>query len=115
MIKFSEAVKTQRSGCSKCFSFIYTLPYRLEKEIQNYLTAFGKPLYPLKAVKLLRIDTPDGFHIEGKLGTKNIKFVIPKVMETANPDLAQQRKKEFERCLAEWLTAALDITVIVPE
>ena len=109
-MKFSEAVKMKASGCAKCFSAIYTLPCRLNRNIAGYLTSFGKPRYRLDAVKLLRIDTKDGFHIEGKLGLKSIKFVMPKNFEKVHINKIA-RKKEFEKCLAAWLTDTLKIQI----
>lgn len=110
MTKFSEVVQTRTSGCSKCFSMIYTLPCMLDKEIAKFLVSFGSPKYPLDAVRLLRIDAADGFHIEGRLGTKTIKFVMPKKYEKV-PIQTIAEKNRFEQCLADWMTNKLNIII----
>jgi len=110
MTKFSEAVQTKTSGCAKCFSMIYTLPCILDKEVAKFLTSFGSPKYPLATVKLIRIDAADGFHIEGRIGTKTIKFVMPKKYEKV-PIKTIEEKNRFEQCLANWMTQKLNITI----
>ena len=112
MIKFIDAVKIKNSSCATCNSVIYQLPYKLDNSIAEYLSRFGKPMYPLKAVRLLRIDTDDGFHIEGKIGSKIIKFVMPRKFKEQK---TIPKKKEFEICLAEWLSKVLDIPIIIAE
>lgn len=102
MVKFSEIVKTERSGCKKCLTFIYTLPYQVDKNIVGYLKSFGNPLYPLKTVTLIRIDSKDEYHIESRLNKNVIKFLIPKKFDGKNLD-KETRKLEFERCLVSWM------------
>jgi len=111
-VKFSEAVKMKASGCAKCFAATYTLPCRLDPSIAKYLVSFGKPRYRLDAVKLLRIDTTDGFHIEGKIGLKTIKFTMPKNFAKLHINKIA-RKKEFEKSLAAWLTDTLKIQITI--
>ena len=112
MIKFIDIVKISMSGCSKCFSAVYILPCRIDKDIANYLSEFGLPKYKLNVTKLLRIDTDDGFHIESKIGSKKIKFVMPKSYEKIQ--LSKNTKKiNFEKCIAEWLSDTLNIQIII--
>jgi len=111
-MKFSEVVKTERTSCKVCFSILYTLPCQVDRDIPGYLKGFGEPLYPLKSVKLLRIDGKDGYKIESKVGKNLIKFAIPKTLENSNLN-ENERKIEFEKCLADWMTNKLDITITV--
>lgn len=111
MIKFSDLVSTKVSGCAKCFSVLYALPCQIDRDIaQHFKEAFGKPVYPLKSVSFMRIDAHDGFHIEGRLRAKVIKFVMPKKFEKQDLDKID-RKIEFERCLTKWLESKLNIKV----
>ena len=110
MVKFIDTVKIKKSGCTKCFSIFYILPCTINIEIADYLISFGKPLYRLNATSLLRIDTKDNFHIEGKIGSKKIKLVMPK--EYLNKDWdSLERKNEFEKCLAKWISDRLKIEI----
>lgn len=113
MIKFSNLIVTKKSGCAKCFSIIYAIPCQLDKDIALYLEAnFGKPIYPLKSITLLKIDTGDGFHIEGRLNSKIIKFTLPKKYEHA--DLTNlKRKNDFDEALAKWMSKKLNITIVM--
>jgi hypothetical protein len=110
MVKFIEAVKIKKSGCQKCFSVLYFLPCALNKNIVDYLVNFGKPIYRLNATKLLRIDTNDSLHIEGKIGGKKIKLVMPKSFSNVDWEKID-RKNEFEKRLADWITDTLQINV----
>jgi hypothetical protein len=110
MTKFIDVVKINLSGCSKCFSAIYILPCRTDKSMPTYFSSFGKPKYRLDATKLLRIDTSDGFHIESKIGSKKIKFVMPKKYEKIPQD-QNTRRAEFEKCLAKWLSNTLNVQI----
>lgn len=112
MIKFSDLVTTKTSGCSKCFSVLYTLPCQIDKKIATYFKSFGKPVYPLKSVNFLRIDSMDGFHIEARINAKVIKFVLPKKYEKHDIDKIA-RKNEFEKQLVEWLTDKLKINITI--
>lgn len=95
-------------------ALLYKLPCRVDREIVGHFKAFGKPLYPLGSVKLLRIDSTDGYKIESKLGKNTIKFAIPKELEST--DLNQNtRKLEFEAQLAQWISDTLDIPIITEE
>jgi len=110
MVLFSEVVNIKRSSCKKCLALVYTIPCRLDENIADYMKGFGVPTYPLKAIKLLRIDTKDGYKIEGKMGKNTIKFAIPKHLEEKNLDKSS-RKLEFEGYLKRWMTDKLDITM----
>jgi len=111
MIKFSELIKTKISGCAKCFSVLYVLPCQLDKDIAKYFKkSFGDPVYPLKSVSFVRINTHDGFHIEGRIRAKVIKFVMPKKYEKYNINKIS-KKIEFEDCLLKWLEVKLNIKI----
>lgn len=112
MTKFIDIVKINLSGCSKCFSATYILPCQVDKNIVNYLLYFGNPVYKLDVTKLLRIDTDDGFHIESKIGTKTIKFVMPKSYEKI-PFNKNIKKNNFEKCIAAWLAKTLNIQITI--
>jgi hypothetical protein len=110
MLKFSDIVKIKKSGCAKCLSLFYSLPCQIDRNITKYFTNFGKPVYPLKSVSLLRIDANGGYHIEGRLNAKVIKFVMPKKFN--NTDLNKAvRKIEFESCLVKWISNKLNIQI----
>ena len=115
MIKFADLITIKYSGCAKCFSIIYGLPCQLDRDVAAFLEAsFGKPVYPLKSVRLLRIDAGDGYHIEGRLGAKVIKFVMPKKYE--NTDLSKvAKKREFDEALVEWMRNKLKIDIVYEE
>lgn len=111
MIKFADLIKTKVSGCAKCFSVLYMLPCQIDRDMApHFKAAFGKPVYPLKSVSFIRIDTHDGFHIEGRLRAKVIKFVMPKKFEKEDINKIA-RKIEFERCLLQWLEDKLNIAI----
>lgn len=110
IVKFADVVKTKIGGCSKCFSITYSLPYMIDKELADFLSAFGQPVYNLNSLKVLRINVANGFHIEGRVGTKTIKLVMPKKYEKRPLGQIQERNS-FEKNLADWLTKKLKITV----
>ena len=110
MVNFVDIVTSKTGGCAKCFNITYTLPYLIDADLANYLTGFGHPAYPLATVRLLRINAPNGFHIEGRIGTKSIKFVMPKKYEKVPLDQIQE-KKDFEKALATWLSQKLNMAV----
>jgi hypothetical protein len=114
-LNFSDIVKMQTRGCAKCFSCIYTLPCNINKELAQCLEKdFGTPKYNLDVTRLLRIDTPDAYHVEGKLETKTIKLIMPKSLE--KEDINKILKKNlFEVCLAEWLSKTLNMVIIMAE
>lgn len=109
MLKFSEIVKVEKTSCIRCMTFMYTLPCQVDKNIVNYLEAFGKPIYPIKTVMLIRIDSKDGYKIDSKIGKNAIKFAMPKELTGVSDD--KTRKGEFEKELIEWLSETLNIPV----
>lgn len=111
---FYEAVKIERSSCKHCLSLIYTLPCRVDRDLPVHLKNFGDPKYPLKSVKLLRIDSKDGYKIQSKLDKNTIKFAIPKELENTNIK-ETSRQLEFDRALAQWIQDKLNITITVEE
>ena len=113
MVKFIDVVKQQKKSCAKCHSVIYTLPCFIDKDLAAYLVSFGAPLYDPASTKLLRIDTDDGFQIDGTLATKTIKLVIPKALEGKAE--AIMRKKQFETCVCKWLSKVLAIQITPTE
>jgi hypothetical protein len=111
VIKLTDLVKIKESGCAKCLSLFYSLPCQLDEDIADYLKSFGKPVYPLRSISLLRIDSNAGYHIEGRIKAKIIKFVMPK--KFTNTDLSKvPRKAEFEKCLAKWMSNKLKMTIV---
>ena len=109
-MKFSEAVKSKTNSCSKCFSMTYSLPCLIDIKLASFLKDFGQPVYSIEVTRLLKIDTSDGFHIEGRIGTKSIKFTMPKKFEKVAAEKVTKRI-EFEQKLSEWLTDALNIAI----
>ncbi|MFA5024040.1 MAG: hypothetical protein WC523_03750 [Patescibacteria group bacterium] len=89
---------------------IYSLPCTLDIKLSSFLADFGEPVYSVVATKLLRIDTTDGFHIEGRLGAKLIKFTMPKKFEKVASDKIT-KKIDFEKALVEWMIDKLDIDI----
>ena len=112
MVKFSEVVKIERTRCTTCVDLQYTLPCRIDKDLVNYMTDFGTPVYPLGSVRLLKIESPDGFRIEGKLEKNIVKFSMPKELDVADLQTID-RKIEFDKKLAEWMTTKLDISIVL--
>lgn len=112
MLVFEDIVKIQRTNCKKCLTFLYSLPCQVNKNIAKHLESFGKPIYPLKSVKLLRIDTKDGYKIDSKIGKNAIKFAIPKELEGKADTW---RKAEFEVALISWLVETLDMPIVVQQ
>lgn len=109
-VLFNEVVKVKRTSCKKCLSLLYTIPCRVDKELATFLVDFGEPVYPLKTIKLLRIDSKDGYKIESKIGKNAVKFALPKNLEGEDLDKAS-RKIEFETRLTEWMSEKLDILI----
>lgn len=109
-IAFNEVVKIKKTTCMKCLSLLYTLPCKVDIDISEYLKGFGNPIYSLKTIKLLRIDTKDGYKIESKIGKNIIKFALPKILEGKDLD-KESRKPEFEIQLADWISQKLDIFI----
>lgn len=110
MALFNDVVKTRKVSCKTCLSLWYILPCRLDEEVISYFSKFGEPVYPIKSVKLLRINSKDGYKIEGKIGKNAIKFALPKHLEKQNLNKVS-RKLEFEQYLKEWMTNKLDIII----
>ena len=82
----------------------------LDVKLPAFLNSFGLPVYNVKATKLIHIDSLDGFHIEGRVGTKVIKLTMPKKFEKV--DVAQNtRRIEFEQALCEWMSDSLNIQI----
>jgi hypothetical protein len=114
MVKFNEVVTVKRTSCHKCLTLMYSIPCKVDDNIPKYLKSFGEPLWSLKSIRLLRIDSKDGYKIESKIGKNAIKFAIPKTLE--NTDLASNlRKQEFEIALAQWMANKLDIPIVIGE
>ena len=109
-MKFSEVVKSKTGSCTKCFSMTYSLPCTIDIKLASFLQDFGQPVYSIEVTKLVKIDTSDGFHIEGRIGTKVIKFTMPKKFEKMAPDKATKRI-EFEQKLSEWMSDKLNIEI----
>ena len=109
MVKFSEVVKIKRVACKKCFTLIYTLPCQVDRDLPKYLSSFGKLVYPLKSVTLVKIDSDDGYTIQSKLKKNIIKFLIPKHLESKGVE--KTRKPEFEKNLVKWMQNKLDIEI----
>lgn len=112
MLEFDKIVNIRRTNCKKCLTFLYSLPCQVNKEIAKHLEAFGKPIYPLKTVKLLRIDSKDGYKIDSKIGKNAIKLAIPKQLE-GSPE--SWRKLEFEAALISWLSETLNMPIMVAQ
>jgi hypothetical protein len=114
VIKFSDLVTTKKSGCARCSSILYALPCQIDRKIAGYFKDFGQPIYPLKRVKLLRINAGGGFHIEGRVGAKIIKFTMPKKFEKGDLKTIK-RKTEFESNLIKWMEDKLKISISTSE
>jgi hypothetical protein len=112
MVQFSEVVKVERTSCTTCINLQYTLPCRIDKDIVSYMTGFGSPVYPLGSIRLLKIESTDGFRIEGKLEKNIIKFYMPKELDRADLQTID-RKIEFDKKLDEWMTKKLDISIVL--
>lgn len=110
MTKFTDIVKSKTETCAKCFSMVYSLPCIINVKLASFLEHFGKPVYPMDITKVLRIDFGSGFQIEGRIGSKKIKFTMPKKFEKVAADKATERIN-FEKALVEWMTDALDIEI----
>lgn len=111
MIKFEEIINTKISKCKKCFALVYTLPCYIDNSIEKFLTYFGRPVYSLKATSLMRINMKDGFYIESRIGSKIIKFSMPKHMEDTNIALIDQKIK-FDSCLVLWMRDKLELDIV---
>ena len=110
MTTFNEAVKIKIGSCAKCFSMTYTLPCTLDIKLASYLNSFGLPIYSVEVTKIIRIDSLDGFSIEGRVGNKSIKLTMPKKLEKVDPTKVT-RRIEFEKCLTEWMSDKLNIEI----
>ena len=108
-MKLLEVVNLQTSGCKKCFTATYTLPCEIDNSLASFFLVFGKPVYNINVVKLLKIVRDDGLKIEGKIGTKQIKlnFLKNKIDNIHKSPL----KIQFEKCLSEWLSKTLKIKI----
>lgn len=114
MTKFKDIVSIKRTSCAKCFTLMYSIPCRVDENIVSFLTSFGQPKYPLKVLKLLRIDNNDGYKIESKLGKNSIKFAMPKELENINID-TDAKKQAFENALSAWMSEKLGIEIDMGE
>jgi hypothetical protein len=110
MVKFADVVTMKLGGCARCFSVTYSLPCLVDRSLADFLSWFGKPIYPLDSVRLIRINAPNGFHIESRINTKTIKLVMPKKYEKIPIDTIQE-KKIFDQNVADWITQKLNIAV----
>ena len=89
---------------------VYALPCGIDIKLAAYLNGFGLPVYSVEMTKLIHIESNDGFKIEGKVGGKTIKFVMPKRLEKVDP-AKNTRRIEFEQALCDWMTDTLQIQI----
>jgi len=75
-----------------------------------YFAKFGKPLYPLDQVSFLRINVSPEIHIEGRLGTFQLKIVFPKKYEKLELNKIKELI-ELENMLCEWMSDKLDVEI----
>jgi len=110
-MKFNDVVKITASSCSKKFIVVYNVPCIVDTNISLYFVKmFGKPVYPLKSIKLLKIETSDSIHIESRIGSKIVKLTMPQKFK-AHDLFNIKRKIEFEKCLINWLIDTLQINI----
>ena len=110
MTRFNEVVKSKSGSCAKCFSMTYSLPCLVDIKLPAYLNGFGLPVYSVEVTKLIHIESVDGFKIEARIGSKIVKFTMPKRYEKVDPS-RNTRRIEFERGLAEWISDNLNIQI----
>ena len=89
---------------------MYSVPCQVDRNLASYMSSFGKPVYPLKSVSFIRIDSGNGYHIEARLNAKVIKFVMPKKFAKEDHSKAS-RKIEFENNLAAWMSDKLNMDI----
>lgn len=93
-VKFYDIIEfTKISSCSSCSTFIYTLPFPVDIEVEQFFLPLGNMKYDLKKYRIVKIDN-DAMQIAGRIGTNklNVKF---------KKDMANN-KKLFEIHLAAY-------------
>lgn len=110
MVKFHDIVSAKISSCKKCYAVVYSLPCHIDKDIVKYFRNMGKPAYPLSVTRLLRINIKHGFYIEGTVGSKTIKFSMPKELENNSPSSIKENMI-FVNNLSKWLSDKLNIQI----
>ena len=70
--KFADLVpSTKVSACPSCASYVYTLPFALNADVQESLAPLGNVKYDLKKYKIFKIDN-ENFVISSRINTNKI-------------------------------------------
>lgn len=73
-VKFYDVIEfTKITSCSSCSTYVYTLPFPVDIEVEQAFLPLGALKYDLKKYKIVKIDN-DSLQISGRLGTN--KFTV---------------------------------------
>lgn len=102
-IKQSEAFSMRKtSSCPVCATYDYVLRYTITSDIENFLTVFGNPTYPLSKYKAIYIDN-EQVTITGNVGRSTIRVKYKKEVEHG--------KQLFAMQLCSWIEHAHGVKV----
>lgn len=71
-VKFYDVIEfTKVTSCSSCSTFIYTLPFPVDVEVEQSFLPIGTLKYDLSKYRIVKIDN-DAMQISGRIGTNKI-------------------------------------------
>lgn len=71
-VKFYDIIEFSKiSSCSSCSTYVYTLPFPVDKEVEQAFLPLGALKYDLNKYKIVKIDN-DSLQIAGRLGTNTL-------------------------------------------
>lgn len=108
-VKFSDIIQTKNKTCKDHLILAYLIPCKIDKDIIIFFKDFGKSKYDINIVKLLHIESIDGYKIKSKIGETYIHFLLPNKFKTEN--ILTSRLFEFKRNLSDWIENTLDIEI----
>lgn len=84
--EFSELVDVKKiAACKTCETYVYKLPCKITKSIEDYLLPLGSLQYSLDHVKIVVIDNSDILINQARIGNNTIKIKFKN--NRASPEL----------------------------
>lgn len=101
MAKYTDIVDIRKmTNCPVCYTYLYTLPVPLSKNIEDFLLPFGKMAYNLNSCQIVRIDNELLELFQARLGTDSFRIKFKKDPE--------KTKEFFDIQLAAYLEVELN-------
>jgi hypothetical protein len=85
IVKFEDVIDVNRfSGCKTCNTYIYTIPCHLDIDFGDYIRGIGKLKYPLKKIKMIRMDN-ELVKITSRVGRNYLEIKFKKQVDQIKP------------------------------